>query len=668
MNENAIHLLASNVQKVRSHRGMTLSGLAQRSGVAKSTLSNIESGRQANPTIETVWAIAKALDTTFGNLVEGDSQDLLSDETNDSGARVRFIERYGSNPEIEVYEMKIPAGQTHASHAHPPGVQERVLMLIGEMLIKEPIKNVLLRPGQSHTFDADVEHVYAALQGDAAAMVFIEYPGLATEEMEYLVIIDQHHSDADWDGIEAVVDRGALEVAQGVNGLQIHLRGCEMQPSEIFNRLELNKFGIGGIYCWPLMIFVDRDKRGVWISMLPQQYTNAFQKACKSNIHSLAMAEQLAKMAECPLISSSEDTTNHIVEMAKSSSWAISTLASEVSLQHARLELPMSLMERSRRLTDHEICGIADEDFASRINVDHYDAYELLHPGYARQLVAIAQDVLLMDPQQGRGTLIIDVGTGPGAALLILMELLPELRIHALEPDKTAFAYLSANVKGLNRVHCDRCDFLEFQPPAKPVTIITSVGSSHHFNTSFMLQKAWRLLADDGILCIADELLPYFSNKNERNNALIQHHAAYILGSMKYVDPLCLESEYNTDLQLYRKIRRTMVDAVLRAKNGQTLFAMRECRKIFAFVNDAVRTKKSDGFLGAFVRFYALEIQAMVAGFDYEIECKTYPERLVELANGSGFEMLRHRRVYATAGTGEWAGGTHVFAFKKSAF
>ncbi|BBI52252.1 hypothetical protein HORIV_46730 [Vreelandella olivaria] len=69
--------------------------------------------------------------------------------------------------------------------------------------------------------------------------------------------------------------------------------------------------------------------------------------------------------------------------------------------------------------------------------------------------------------------------------------------------------------------------------------------------------------------------------------------------------------------------------------------------------------------LDAHVRFFRLEMQAMVAGFDYEVERKTYARRFLEMARLNGFELLQHRRVFATSGTDDWQGGTHVFAFRK---
>ena len=69
----------------------------------------------------------------------------------------------------------------------------------------------------------------------------------------------------------------------------------------------------------------------------------------------------------------------------------------------------------------------------------------------------------------------------------------------------------------------------------------------------------------------------------------------------------------------------------------------------------------------AFFRLQLLELEAMVAGFDYEVEQKTSPERFIEMSKKSGFKLLTHERVFATDGDGKFDAGTHVMVFRKVA-
>lgn len=74
--------------------------------------------------------------------------------------------------------------------------------------------------------------------------------------------------------------------------------------------------------------------------------------------------------------------------------------------------------------------------------------------------------------------------------------------------------------------------------------------------------------------------------------------------------------------------------------------------------------KISNQFL-AFYRLMLLELEALVAGLDYQVEQKTYPERLKQMAILSGFSCIDHERVHSTHGHSNQDAGTHVFAFKK---
>ena len=55
---------------------MSVSELARVSGVSKATISGVERG-VGNPAIDTVWALAKALNMPFGALFDDDMRDLV---------------------------------------------------------------------------------------------------------------------------------------------------------------------------------------------------------------------------------------------------------------------------------------------------------------------------------------------------------------------------------------------------------------------------------------------------------------------------------------------------------------------------------------------------------------------------------------------------------------
>ncbi len=64
-----VDLVAGNLHRLRRAHGLTLADLSQRSGVAKGTISELERG-QGNPTIDTLFTLAYALNATLADLVD----------------------------------------------------------------------------------------------------------------------------------------------------------------------------------------------------------------------------------------------------------------------------------------------------------------------------------------------------------------------------------------------------------------------------------------------------------------------------------------------------------------------------------------------------------------------------------------------------------------------
>ena len=55
-----LEIIAVSLRRERERAGLTLTELAKRAGIAKSTLSQLESGT-GNPSVETLWALGVAL-------------------------------------------------------------------------------------------------------------------------------------------------------------------------------------------------------------------------------------------------------------------------------------------------------------------------------------------------------------------------------------------------------------------------------------------------------------------------------------------------------------------------------------------------------------------------------------------------------------------------------
>ncbi len=656
-----LQILARNLAHLREQRGLTISGLSQRCGIAKSTLSGLEAA-QGNPTIETLWAVANALDTPFGRLLSDNG--LAPAPIDDKQVAVRFIERTGDDNGacIETYCMHLEAGHTKQSAAHPQGVREKVVVTGGPMLVGDLMAPKVLGSGEVHSFAADVPHVYGALGKAAQAIVFIEYPASAVPPgPDLLRVLDWPMSATAWEGVESLLQRMRLEVANGSGPMMLRFRGCHARGEEALamlrDRLDL---AAAGLYRWPVSMLAAMDGDGPYLAVFPLHFTQAFAQVD----HALARTDvgrralTLARRAEVDLICEGDGVHDDLASEHK----VLQALGGECALKSGLLLLPEAVQLLDRKTGVSAAPSTEAGAFSSRIQVEHYDAFELLHPAYARQVVAMAQDI--GDFTLARHT--VDVGSGPGVPLLMLQELLPDLQALAVEPDPVAYACLQANVEGRNGIALHQGGFLELALANGSLELITSVGASHHFNTAFMLQKAWRLLKPGAVFSVADEFLPPFADAESRNLALVQHHGAYMLHVAAEMECCGLPHGRDMDHGLYRAFKQHLSQAVWLAQRRQALAAARLCRELFVQCRQASLDQRPAHAVGAYVRFFWLELQAMVAGFDYEVECKTHVRRFLELAAGTGFELLRHRRIFATQGDHAHDGGTHVMTFRRS--
>jgi XRE family transcriptional regulator, regulator of sulfur utilization len=160
------------VRELRERRGLSLSELARRAAVGKATLSGLESGTR-NPTLETLQAVAAALDLPLTTLLSPSSAAIRG-----AAVRMQLLRVFDDGPvTYELYRMRIPAGLAQRSPAHQAGVTEHATVFAG-VLETGPVDAPLRAgPGEHVEWTADVPHGYAALgDADVDASLLIRYP------------------------------------------------------------------------------------------------------------------------------------------------------------------------------------------------------------------------------------------------------------------------------------------------------------------------------------------------------------------------------------------------------------------------------------------------------------------------------------------------------------
>lgn len=168
---------------------MTLSALAQKAGVAKSTVSLIERG-QGNPSIDTLWALSAALGVPFASLFHDEPPAAEMNVVRGADAGV-VVDRAGQGSEgfharhmltrsdwdlIEVYDVEVEDGTVRHAAAHESGLLEHILMTSGSLEIATDSFRETVSEGDLISFRADRDHTYRVIEGPVAFVSLHEYP------------------------------------------------------------------------------------------------------------------------------------------------------------------------------------------------------------------------------------------------------------------------------------------------------------------------------------------------------------------------------------------------------------------------------------------------------------------------------------------------------------
>ncbi|OZF49031.1 helix-turn-helix domain-containing protein [Rhodococcus sp. 14-2470-1a] len=177
-----IAAIAASLHRERTRMGLSLAELARRAGVAKSTLSQLESGI-GNPSVETLWALSVALNVPFARLVEpvkprvqliraGEGPKFSSD-TADYVATL--LASCPPNARRDIYLVSAQIGEPRRSDPHSPGVVEHVILSAGRALVGPTDEPVELHPGDYISYPGDAPHIFEALNADTSAVLVSEH-------------------------------------------------------------------------------------------------------------------------------------------------------------------------------------------------------------------------------------------------------------------------------------------------------------------------------------------------------------------------------------------------------------------------------------------------------------------------------------------------------------
>jgi len=164
--------VGARLQRLRKHRGMSLTGVAAATGISKSTLSRLETG-QRRPTLELLLALSHTYRVTLDELVaapeEGDPRIHLKPGRVKGRTVIPLTRQPGG---IQAWKIVIPAANPDPELRAHDG-NEWIYVLSGHMRVVLGDQDWVLGPGDVASFDTTVPHWFGSTGDEPAEILSI---------------------------------------------------------------------------------------------------------------------------------------------------------------------------------------------------------------------------------------------------------------------------------------------------------------------------------------------------------------------------------------------------------------------------------------------------------------------------------------------------------------
>ncbi len=163
-------IISKNLKKIRKQKEITIQELAGSSTISSVSLNNIENGK-SNPTIDTLWKIADALNVPYTELlleqtipeatvVSYDQVMQQAQFSKDEKSKVYLYYPLSQMDHYEFFGMEIISLSEYTSPGHLAGSREYIFVLSGVLEVKIGSDTYHLNQGDSLTFFSDRPHTY----------------------------------------------------------------------------------------------------------------------------------------------------------------------------------------------------------------------------------------------------------------------------------------------------------------------------------------------------------------------------------------------------------------------------------------------------------------------------------------------------------------------------
>ncbi|HVT69879.1 MAG TPA: XRE family transcriptional regulator [Trebonia sp.] len=177
-----VAVVSRSLRRERARAALSLTELAKRAGIAKSTLSQLESGA-GNPSLETLWALGTALGIPLSRLIDPPRSDIQVIRAGEGAVMHAERDPYEAamlascppGARRDVYRVRAEPGAGHLASPHTAGTVEHVILCTGRVLAGPEGEAVELGPGDYLRYPGDVPHVFDALAPDTLGVFVMEH-------------------------------------------------------------------------------------------------------------------------------------------------------------------------------------------------------------------------------------------------------------------------------------------------------------------------------------------------------------------------------------------------------------------------------------------------------------------------------------------------------------
>ncbi len=179
--------IGRNIQRIRKQQQLTLGVLAEKSGVSKAMLSQIES-EKVNPTVATVWKIARGLEVELDALLKGGSApirkftvthsaNIETLDTVEDGSHIKVLSPLAMAEDLEIYMLTLEKGGLLRSTPHAPGTEEYLTILEGTVRVTAGDNVTELKTGDFIIYNCDIEHSIENLSSNKSVIhMIVRFP------------------------------------------------------------------------------------------------------------------------------------------------------------------------------------------------------------------------------------------------------------------------------------------------------------------------------------------------------------------------------------------------------------------------------------------------------------------------------------------------------------